>query len=161
MNILTMPRVLKLKDSRLYQYPHQSIRALTHKYTKVNEGSYQIDSTKFTIKFNCEENCAFEFTNGSDVLRLERKDDNLILDRSNTKNQIESLHDDVRVAKIKNSIVEIFIDNSIIEVFYNDYQNTMTSRFYVENLSIINGTCNYELALVDGIELTYEGSSFE
>ncbi len=135
---LTMPRLLTLRNNRIYQKPieqayPQTLTALEIEHEMLIQG---LDSSY--LAFNAaQQNFELElFSNDKQQhLAISYQDGLFCLDRS-TSEQSESMlsFGEKRYCEIaKLQQVEIFIDRSVIEIFLNDGEKALTSRFFIKN----------------------------
>ncbi len=138
MNCLTIPRQLKVNNGQLCQYPVAELKQLRIESVLIKQKSYILKNTRFELKINEVESLNIRLGNKSSYLELDFSDV-ITFDRSKCDLDITSLHSDIRYIKRTKKIddITIFVDNSTIEVFVNHNQNTITSRFFINDLDMI------------------------
>ena len=137
---LTLPRELRLEDSKIYQRPidkiYENLTALSALHLDKKENIANLDRAYLKFEVN---NQAFDlnfFQNEKgQSLRLYYENGLVCLDRSQTEQtELMEKFDTKRFCEIENlQTVEIFFDHSIIEIFFNHGEKAMTSRFFIEN----------------------------
>ena len=137
---LTLPRELRLEDSKIYQRPidkiYENLTALSALHLDKKENIANLDRAYLKFEVN---NQAFDlnfFQNEKgQSLRLYYENGLVCLDRSQTEQtELMEKFDTKRFCEIENlQTVEIFFDRSIIEIFFNHGEKAMTSRFFIEN----------------------------
>ncbi|MBF0713796.1 glycoside hydrolase family 32 protein [Gemella sp. GH3] len=119
-NCLTIPRVLKFKDGKLYQLIHKSVKKLL---------GNRIESTNFDLRswyFKQDNGNSFKITIDSLVIEYDNSKLNIALNESGYGRDNRALEID-----IKN--IEIVFDNSSFEIFANDGEGSFSSRYYPKN----------------------------
>ena len=137
---LTLPRELRLEDSKIYQRPidkiYENLTALSAFHLNGKADIANLDRAYLKFEVN---NQAFDLTffqnEKGQSLRLSYENGLICLDRSQSEQtELMEKFDTKRFCEIKNlQTVEIFFDRSIIEIFLNHGEKAMTSRFFIEN----------------------------
>jgi beta-fructofuranosidase len=144
---LTLPRVLSIKNERLYQNPVKNIEKL-RKETKniIHKGdlnlqnlaiaSYEIN---ISLNKNLEDITFYLYSSERESLTLSynKKDMTLTLDRTNFKNSFGEEYGTKRIINMKESLhfLKIYRDTSSIEIFVNDGLYVMSGRFFPQNIT--------------------------
>lgn len=137
--LLSLPRELRVKEGFLIQKPLKELEALRQSEQEIS-GQVQLTSTTFELNLSCEGNFSLELRNDAgDNLSLSLDDDKFTLDRSNNTEIYAEEYGLVRYAPRidKQQNVRLFVDNSVLEVFINNGKQTMTSRFFIEDMSML------------------------
>ena len=137
---LTLPRELRLEDSKIYQRPidkiYENLTALSAFHLNGKADIANLDRAYLKFEVN---NQAFDLTffqnEKGQSLCLSYENGLICLDRSQSKQtELMEKFDTKRFCEIENlQTVEIFFDRSIIEIFLNHGEKVMTSRFFIEN----------------------------
>ena len=137
---LTLPRELRLEDSKIYQRPidkiYENLTALSALHLDKKENIANLDRAYLKFEAN---NQAFDLTffqnEKGRSLRLSYENGLVCLDRSQSEQtELMEKFDTKRFCEVENlQTVEIFFDRSIIEIFFNQGEKAMTSRFFIEN----------------------------
>ncbi len=155
---LTLPRVLKEKNGRLYQMPHPALEKLRRHRTELTAGNCRIviprrcaelDLT-FSLRGETAPRILWQMGSERIVLSYERQSGRLTLDRRNMKlggRGIRKCHltDASRLA------LKVFIDKSMLEIFVNDGADVMTAAYFPETSAMelsftgLAQGCVYEL----------------
>lgn len=141
---LTIPRVLKIKNYKIYQEPIEELQLLRKSKIELQSGkSYTIspcfelfiEQIKDDIKVNIEDSISIEYKSKENLFTLNFEND--IIGAGRTKRAVE-------LNNCKN--LRIFVDKSSIEIFINDGEEVFSTRFYPENefisIKINNDTKN-------------------
>ncbi|CAK2060635.1 sucrose-6-phosphate hydrolase [Vibrio crassostreae] len=137
--LLSLPRELRVKEGYLIQKPLKELEALRQSEQEIS-GLVQLASTTFELNLSCEGNFSLELSNDAgDNMNLILDDDKFTLDRSNNTETYAEEYGLVRYAPRidKQQNVRMFVDNSVLEIFINNGKQTMTSRFFIEDMSIL------------------------
>ncbi|RKD33461.1 glycoside hydrolase family 32 protein [Thermohalobacter berrensis] len=149
---MTLPRVLELKGSKLYQKPVEELKLLrkdqvTYKdilidneeiiLQKISGDVLELlvefeleDANEFGIKLRCSEDGKEET-----VLYYDRNNEKFIFDRNKSGKGYKG----IRRCKIPNTNIlklHIFMDRSSLEVFINDGEEVFTGRIYPSKESL-------------------------
>ena len=137
---LTLPRELRLEDSKIYQRPidkiYENLTALSALHLDKKENIANLDRAYLKFEVN---NQAFDlnfFQNEKgQSLRLSYENGLVCLDRSQSEQtELMEKFDTNASAKLKICrLLKFFFDRSIIEIFFNHGEKAMTSRFFIEN----------------------------
>lgn len=164
--MLTMPRVLCIKNDKLYQRPHEAIYSMVDfdNNVKFVQGSHnhsnlfhcyirsQIFNEEFEINL---------FVNDNEALKLCYKSNVFKVDRTKTlQTDFMKKYGSVREVRLENlNNFEIFIDASIMEIYLNDGEFVFTSRFFMKNPNNnfeIKGNIELEIFDISSIKLWIE-----
>ncbi len=139
-NGLTLPRELKVKNGYLIQKPLKELQKLRKSKSKFKNDKIILESKSFELNLKIKHNLEIKIGNSEKFILIKFTNNEIIFDRSNVDYQIESLHSNIRYVKRIDEIdnVKIFVDNSSIEMFVNNFKTTITSRFFIKNLSEVN-----------------------
>ena len=153
---LTLPRELRLEDSKIYQRPidkiYENLTALSALHLDKKENIANLDRAYLKFEAN---NQAFDLTffqnEKGRSLRLSYENGLVCLDRSQSEQtELMEKFDTKRFCEVENlQTVEIFFDRSIIEIFFNQGEKAITSRFFIENRENTI-SCNRPLDLMIG-----------
>ena len=136
---LTIPRVLKIINEKLYQQPIEELKNLRKdKVIIENNKTYNIDSSFELIIENINNNIEIKLENDVNILFK----DNLFTLSFDTN--------DLGCGRSKRSVpldfcnkLQIFVDHSSIEIFINDGEEVFSTRFYPKNRNIdLKISCN-------------------
>lgn len=127
---LTIPRVLKEKNGKIYQYPHESLDSLHGQEHVIMTSDVTVASQSFDLEISyCEEqtnHLLVGFSFGEDVT-FTFMDEELQLVFLNETGEGRK----IRKAKIKSlKNLRILYDISLIEIFVNDGEMVFTTRYY-------------------------------
>lgn len=137
-HMLTIPRQLRIKNNKLLQTPVEEIYNLFTTYQH-HQSNFQLTGRGFHVKFSCQADFEWNLGNKQYYLKLMRKNNKVVLDRSNCQLQLSTDFGTERTVSISDEQfeVECFVDNSALEIYINNGQHVMTSRFYIENLDMM------------------------
>ena len=153
---LTLPRELRLEDSKIYQHPidkiYENLTTLSALHLDKKENIANLDRAYLKFEAN---NQAFDLTffqnEKGQSLRLSYENGLVCLDRSQSEQtELMEKFDTKRFCEVENlQTIEIFFDRSIIEIFFNQGEKAMTSRFFIENRENTI-SCSHPLDLMIG-----------
>ncbi|ONI46281.1 hypothetical protein AN641_01825 [Candidatus Epulonipiscioides gigas] len=161
--MLTLPRVLEIKNNKLYQSPHKQVYSLIKNESKLEliAGAHNVNNlSECYIKSNIA-NKEFElnlFSSNDEQVKLSYKNNIFKVDRSKTmQTEFMQQYGSVReVEMLSLNMLEIFIDNSVIEIYINNGEFTLTMRFFMQennnNLELM-GDIILEVFALDNIHL--------
>ncbi len=159
MNILSIPRILKLEGAELIQIPHPAIDKLIENTYITSKVKTKLMDSKFKLEFNLDLENSLVIGTEQEYIELKWNQEEFKFDRSNQSEEVKSLHGDVRYAKRieQNQKIIMYIDNSVIEIFINNGKNTISSRFYLKELNEIKfkQELQYQLSYLKAINLEY------
>lgn len=134
---LTMPRILSIKDNRLYSEPIKGfkeninlVKAGKSKHISIDENSYMLsvdiknDNSKTKIIFGREDIWSIE---------IDFRENLVTFDRSNLDFKISPKFGLERIATFNECDIltlDIFVDNSFIEVYVGNGERTFTARVF-------------------------------
>ncbi|MDF2153534.1 sucrose-6-phosphate hydrolase [Vibrio sp. CAU 1672] len=160
--MLTLPRELSVEQGYLVQKPLEEIQALRGQATDFKH-SLTLDSTSFCLSFETDQE-EFSVTlrnHSGEKIQFSATPTELILDRSEMSELYAEEFGLVRKAprlEAKQQI-EMYVDGSVIEIFLNNGKHTMTSRFFISDLSSIEACGELDLtywpmANISGLDRT-------
>lgn len=153
--MLTIARELQVIGRQLYQRPLPEYDRLITSRTKIENG-YNLESRAFKLDFKTLTDFELKIGNHIKFISLSKKDNNIVLDRTNCDYQISEEYGTVRTIDLDNFDIDfqVYIDHSAIEIFINNGQYVMTSRFLIENIDNIyfEGLDHIELSYLKAIE---------
>lgn len=130
-HVLTIPRLLSLKDNKLYQIPHPNLEALRREELSSlnNLSTYELKIDNITDNINLK---LYSSEIESLELNYDMDSQTLTLDRGNMLNQFATEHGTRRSISMDEPLRSLWIlrDTSTVEIFINDGRYTMTSRFF-------------------------------
>lgn len=133
---LTMPRILELKNGKLFQRPAEEIKELFEKDPVLVNGSRRFETRSWYGKIKPEGESFVIKINDSEALIS--YDDDLKLFTLFRKNWAKKIWEERTVFIDKVKELEIFMDNSSIELFINHGEKVMSARLLpsIEDSSI-------------------------
>ncbi|MEZ9739723.1 sucrose-6-phosphate hydrolase [Vibrio splendidus] len=139
--MLSLPRELQIQDGYLVQSALPELKALQGEAVMV-ENALELDTTSFMVELETGTD-EFEFTLANvagDNIVFSATDNELILDRSNMSQLYAEEFGCVRKAPRLSTkqTIEVYVDKSVIEIFINGGKHTMTSRFFIDDLSMLS-----------------------
>ena len=132
--MLSLPRVLNMKNGTLTQTPHPHLEALRLKeesniFNKKHNNQYELilDDIKDSFELKLFKNEDEEL-----VLTYDKNNKKLTLDRSKMQHQFAQNYGVIREMRVKESLIslQIFVDQSSIEIFVNHGEAVMSSRIF-------------------------------
>lgn len=148
---LTLPRIIKLKNYQLRQYPislDNYLRKINSVEVLKDEKVIAISNQKvfeIKIKFNSlSDSKIYISLNGNDEDKVEiifdYRNETVIFDKSNLKNKLGGLEDNstsqgirkCKLVKCKNDMIDLIFDEHITELFFNDYRDSMTNLTFID-----------------------------
>lgn len=142
---LTLPRVVTIKDGKLYQNPHKNLQILRKENIKVenlnventlNLTNYGISGETYEMIVNFEEikeDIILNIRTGKNektVLKYDYKDKIFTLDRENSGVGYKGKRS-CKLEKLEK--IHIFSDKSCVEIYLNDGQEVFTATIYPTN----------------------------
>jgi beta-fructofuranosidase len=159
--VLSLPRHIIVKNNELLQKPIDEMTNLISQKVEFKNGLTNL--TNGLVKLDISSDFNLKIGSKNDYIEIFENDGYLYLSRQNLLNKFAIQFGNTRKIKLDNNYLEIFIDQSIIEIFANKkddfYKNTMTSRFFLEDLENNMVAKNYEMIEIynlKGIELNYD-----
>ena len=139
--MLTLPRELHVQDGFLVQKVVEEITALRNEGIAL-EGDFELPSKSFCLTIDANvKDFSIELSNRlGEKITFTGSDTEFTLDRSKMSELYAEEYGLVRKAPrllASTQQIEMYIDQSVIEIFINDGKHTMTSRFFVHELSSI------------------------
>ena len=141
--MLSLPRELKIQDGYLVQSALRELKALQGEAVVV-DNVLELDTTSFMVELETEMD-EFEFTLANaagDKIVFSAMDAEFTLDRSKMSKVYAEEFGCVRKAPRLSTkqTIEVYVDKSVIEIFLNSSKHTMTSRFFIDDLSVLSIT---------------------
>ncbi|NUU76673.1 glycoside hydrolase family 32 protein [Paenibacillus xylanilyticus] len=145
---LTIPRQLSLRDGKLIQQPvaemaklRQQAQGSCYQTTLENSSETIAAFDGIAYELECEishfnaERFGIEFRTGAEektVLKYDRLQQKLILDRSLSGAPMKGVNGTVRQCKLNGDVIklQLFVDTSSVEIFVNDGEEVFTSRIF-------------------------------
>ncbi len=139
---MTLPRVLSLKNKRLYQQPVKGLEKYHgERYCDITKGNTDSYRIKVSADLTSGDSICLNLLktdSGCVKIIYDKASNTLSLDRSATlyrldKNPREENVKNVRRVKLSSDVkltLDIIVDNSIVEVFINEGEQVMTSNYY-------------------------------
>lgn len=139
--MLSLPRELQIQDGYLVQSALPELKALQGEAVVVKK-ALELDTTSFMVELETDTD-EFEFTLANvagDNIVFSATDNEFILDRSNMSQLYAEEFGCVRKAPRLSTkqTIEVYVDKSVIEIFINGGKHTMTSRFFIDDLSMLS-----------------------
>ncbi|CAH6962192.1 Sucrose-6-phosphate hydrolase [Vibrio chagasii] len=139
--MLSLPRELQIQDGYLVQSALPELKALQGEAVVV-EKALELDTTSFIVELETDTD-EFEFRLANvagDNIVFSATDNEFILDRSNMSQLYAEEFGCVRKAPRLSTkqTIEVYVDKSVIEIFINGGKHTMTSRFFIDDLSMLS-----------------------
>ncbi|CAH7118579.1 Sucrose-6-phosphate hydrolase [Vibrio chagasii] len=139
--MLSLPRELQIQDGYLVQSALPELKALQGEAVVV-EKALELDTTSFIVELETDTD-EFEFRLANvagDNIVFSATDNEFILDRSNMSQLYAGEFGCVRKAPRLSTkqTIEVYVDKSVIEIFINGGKHTMTSRFFIDDLSMLS-----------------------
>lgn len=139
--MLSLPRELNIIDGHLVQTPISELKALRGIPIHFKE-SLQLQNTSFMIQINLEKD-TFELklaNRAGEHIVLRGTESEFILDRSHMSHLYAEQYENVRkVPRLSlKQTIECYVDKSVIEIFVNNGKQTMSSRFFIDNLNTLS-----------------------
>ncbi len=147
--MLSLPREIKIIDNHIYQQVLDEYQQLINSSEEIS-GTQVLKSRQFKLEITVNDDLKLKIGNDDDDLILRTNGNQLSLDRSQMSQSIAVDYGTERVLHAQEKItrLEIYVDNSIMEIFVNEGKYTMTSRFLIEDLSMITFIAdNYEATI--------------
>ncbi|PFG58006.1 beta-fructofuranosidase [Vibrio sp. ES.051] len=141
--MLSLPRELKIKDGYLVQSALPELKALQGEAVTV-KNALELDTTSFVVQLETDTD-EFELTlanaSGDNIVFAATKAE-FIFDRSKMSHLYAEEFGCVRKAPrlSKKQTIAIYVDKSVIEIFINGGKHTMSSRFFIDDLSSLSIT---------------------
>ncbi|MEZ8735561.1 MULTISPECIES: sucrose-6-phosphate hydrolase [unclassified Vibrio] len=141
--MLSLPRELQIQDGYLVQSALPELKALQGEAVVV-ENALELDTTSFMVELETDTD-EFEFTLtnvAGDNIVFSATEKEFMLDRSKMSQLYAEEFGSVRKAPRLSTkqIIEVYVDKSVIEIFINGGKHTMTSRFFIDDLSSLSMT---------------------
>ncbi|CAH7284549.1 Sucrose-6-phosphate hydrolase [Vibrio chagasii] len=139
--MLSLPRELQIQDGYLVQSALPELKALQGEAVVV-EKALELYTTSFIVELETDTD-EFEFRLANvagDNIVFSATDNEFILDRSNMSQLYAEEFGCVRKAPRLSTkqTIEVYVDKSVIEIFINGGKHTMTSRFFIDDLSMLS-----------------------
>lgn len=152
---LTLPRILKIKNYQLRQYPISLDRCLPNisniEVLENKEITVVSNQKVFEIKIklnSLNDSKVRIILNGYDEDKVEicfdYHNEVVTFDKSNLKNKLGGLEANstsqgirkCRLIKCKNETIDLIFDEHITEIFFNDYRDSMTNLTFIDLKSV-------------------------
>ncbi|WP_373777249.1 glycoside hydrolase family 32 protein [Glaesserella sp.] len=163
-SMLTMPRQMNVKNSKLYQFPVNEICAkLANKQTIRINGKQEIANLETSyLQINVQNQpLVVKFFNNVKGQHLVLRYENglLTLDRSASEQTKEMKKFDLQrhceVERLEH--IDIFFDRSVVEIFLNHGEKVLTSRFFIaDRENVIETSRALDIQVAEMNEITYE-----
>lgn len=136
--MLSLPRALSIDEGYLVQSPLAELDALLGEPVVI-KNSLELGTTSFMLALELESE-AFELILANtvgDKLVFSATQTDFKLDRSSMSQLYAEEFGNIRKAPrlTMKQDIKIYVDKSVIEIFINGGKHTMTSRFFIQNLS--------------------------
>ncbi|ANS87801.1 MULTISPECIES: sucrose-6-phosphate hydrolase [Vibrionaceae] len=139
--MLSLPRELKIQDGYLVQSPLTELNNLQGDAIVI-ENALELDDASFMVKIAlATDEFELKLTNlAGDHLLFSANETAFTLDRSKTSQLYGEEFGCVRKAPRLSveQTIEMYVDKSVIEIFINGGKHTMTSRFFIDDLSLLS-----------------------
>lgn len=151
-NVLTIPRILSVKNNHLYQKPHPALQALRQ---KINTTFTRLSTYEMIIEGISKNITIHPYTLGTEklILSYDMETQTLVLDRSQFTHTFGENFGTTRTVTLDEPLSSLHIlrDTSTIEIFINDGKYTMSARFFP---SEIPGNIQIESTEKELLEIT-------
>ena len=150
-HVLSIPRILSIKNNKLYQIPHPNLTNLR----KRESISFDNKEIYELIVDNITESISIDLYESTEklILKYDKDSNTLTLDRGEMFNQFGVEYGTQRQINMDEPLNCLWLirDTSTIEIFINNGRYTMTARFFPNDIS---GNININSIEYDNLKIT-------
>ncbi len=137
--MLSLAREVIIKDDHIYQLPVKEYEQLREDKV-VLTGDNQVTKRAFELEVELDDNFEIKLGNDTNYLRITGDDTEYCLDVEHCDQVPDQEYKYLRYAPriSSGSKLNIFVDHSAIEIYINNGELTMTSRFFIKDISSLS-----------------------